>query len=283
MSGDQGTRMARKWELGLVTEAQMREESNEVAPPFYSYRLFRSACGEFIGSMLFLFMVITVARFSGNRPDDELSSEVAATTMMIAAAFGLSIFVLVYILAENSGAHLNPAVSIGLLVGKRISVERFFIYVVAQLAGATAGAGIATVFLNSTSGGANAIADGILAKNAFGGEVLCTFLLLVTIFAACDGELGRKNGHIGALLPLVIGGAVLLSHLVLIPIDGCSINPARSFATAVTNGEWDDHWVFWAGPMVGGVLATFVWEAVLRPDQAVQDDEEKTIAMAATA
>ncbi|CAM9302114.1 unnamed protein product, partial [Hapterophycus canaliculatus] len=100
--------------------------------------------------------------------------------------------------------------------------------------------------------------------NAFGGEVLCTFLLVVTVFAACDGELGRKNSHIGPLLPLVIGAAVLLSHLVLIPIDGCSINPARSFATAVTNGAWDDHWVFWAGPLLGGVLATFVWEAIMR-------------------
>ncbi|CAN0316406.1 unnamed protein product, partial [Hapterophycus canaliculatus] len=59
----------------------------------------------------------------------------------------------------------------------------------------------------------------------------------------------------------------LAAHLVLIPIDGCSINPARSFATAVTNGEWDDQWVFWAGPMLGGVLGTVVWEAILRPDQ----------------
>ncbi|CAN0270448.1 unnamed protein product, partial [Hapterophycus canaliculatus] len=97
--------------------------------------------------------------------------------------------------------------------------------------GAIAGAGIATVFLSSTGGGFNAVADGVSVGDAFGAEVLCTFVLMVTIFAACDGELGRENAHIGPLLPLVIGSAVLLSHLVLIPIDGCSINPARSFAT----------------------------------------------------
>ncbi|CAM9762462.1 unnamed protein product, partial [Scytosiphon promiscuus] len=266
----QGTRKARKWELGLVTEAQMHEESSTDNVPFYSYKLFRSVCGEFLGCMLFLFMVITVARFSGNRTDQDLASELAATTIMIAAAFGLSIFVLVYILAENSGAHLNPAVSAGLLVGKRISVERFFIYVVAQVAGATAGAGIATSFLSTTSGGFNAIADGVSVGDALIGEVLCTFVLMVTIFAACDGEVERSNSHVGPLLPLVIGSAVLLSHLVLIPVDGCSINPARSIATAVTNGKWDDQWVFWVGPMLGGISATLVWEAILRPHQVAE-------------
>ncbi|CAN0393167.1 unnamed protein product, partial [Hapterophycus canaliculatus] len=99
------------------------------------------------------------------------------------------------------------------------------------------------------------------------GEILCTFVLMVTIFAACDGEIERSSAHVGPLLPFAIGSAVLLSHLVLIPIDGCSINPARSMATAVTNGEWDNQWVFWAGPMLGGVLATVVWEAALRPTQ----------------
>ncbi|CAN0061807.1 unnamed protein product [Ectocarpus sp. 8 AP-2014] len=235
---------AREWELGLITETQRCKESKTVEPPFLGYRLFRSVCGEFLGCLLFLFMAITVARLAGNREDGDAAAEQTATILMISSAFGLSIFVLVYIFADVSGAHLNPAVSMSLLVGKRISIERFGLYVAAQ------------------------------AGEAFGAEVLCTFLLVVTVFTACDGELGRKNAHTGPLLPLVIGMAVLIAHLVLIPIDGCSINPARSFATAVINNKWDDHWVFWVGPLLGGVLGTATWEAILRPDQPVDDEHE---------
>ncbi|CAM9120725.1 unnamed protein product [Ascophyllum nodosum] len=74
------------------------------------------------------------------------------------------------------------------------------------------GASIATVFLDSTGGGYNAISDGFIAANAFGGEVLCTFLLVLTVFAACDGELGRKDAFIGPLVPWAIGMAVLLGE-----------------------------------------------------------------------
>ncbi|CAN0491465.1 unnamed protein product, partial [Ectocarpus sp. 12 AP-2014] len=235
---------AREWELGLMTETQRCKESKTVEPPFLGYRLFRSVCGEFLGCLLFLFMAITVARLAGNREDGDAAAEQTAAILMISSAFGLSIFVLVYIFADVSGAHLNPAVSMSLLVGKRISIERFGLYVAAQ------------------------------AIEAFGAEALCTFLLVVTVFTACDGELGRKNAHTGPLLPLVIGMAVLIAHLVLIPIDGCSINPARSFATAVINNKWDDHWVFWVGPLLGGVLGTVTWEAILRPDQTVDDEHE---------
>eukprot|EP00903_Cladosiphon_okamuranus_P015435 g14256.t1 len=273
MPGQQ-IRKEREWELGLITEAVLREEGPGNEKPFYSYRLFRSICGEFIGCMLFLFFVITTARFA------DFDNEFTGAHMLVSGAFGLAIFVLVYIMADVSGAHLNPAVSIGLLVGKRISIERFMIYVPSQIAGAITGAYIATSFLNTTSGGANEISEDVSAADAFGGEVLCTFLLMITVFSACDGELARKNSG-APLLPFVIGMAVLLAHLVMIPIDGCSINPARTFATSVTNNSWDDHWVFWAGPLLGGVLGTVVWEAVLRPDQPVVE-ETKTIVQAAT-
>eukprot|EP00752_Nemacystus_decipiens_P008578 g7659.t2 len=273
MPGQQ-IRKEREWELGLITEAALREGGPSTEKPFYSYRLFRSICGEFIGSMLFLFFVITTARFA------DFDNDFTAAHMLVSGAFGLAIFVLVYIMADVSGAHLNPAVSIGLLVGKRISIERFLIYVPTQLAGAIAGAAIATTFLSSTAGGANEIAEGVAVADAFGGEVLCTFLLMITVFSACDGELARKNSG-APLLPFVIGMAVLLAHLVLIPIDGCSINPARTFATSVTNNSWDDHWVFWVGPLLGGVLGTVVWEAVLRPDQPIVE-ETKPIVQAAS-
>ncbi|CAM9492763.1 unnamed protein product [Ascophyllum nodosum] len=268
----------RKFELGISVGGRQRDGTLEIL----SYDLFRGAIAEFIGMMIFLFNVITVARLVGER--NAMGNEASASILLIAFEFGLSIFVLVYILAHASGAHLNPAVSLGLLVGKRISLEKFVIYFIVQVLGSLAGAAIATTFLDSTGGGYNAIQEGFEAKNAFGGEILCTFLLVLTVFASSDGELGRFNTFTGPLVPWAVGMAVLLAHLIMVPIDGCSINPARSFATAVTNNEWDDHWVFWAGPLIGGALATIVWEAILRPAQAVEsENSEKELIEAGTA
>lgn len=176
-----------------------------------------------------------------------------------------------YLLADASGANLNPAVSIGLVIGKRITVERFCIYVVVQCVGATIGACLADVFLNSSGGAYNALAPGVSSLDAVLGEILCTFLLVITVLAATDGQLGKNIGHTKPLLPLAIGLAIVIDHLVLIPVDGCSVNPARSFATAVTNGYWTHQWIFWVGPMIGGVLATVVFEASIRPEQPTDD------------
>ncbi|CAN0420553.1 unnamed protein product, partial [Discosporangium mesarthrocarpum] len=231
---------ARKWELGI----QLHEEEVDPAKRrhgvrrVFSTNMMRAAFAEFIGTLLFLFITITTARMV----DDSSVIDPSGTRLMIAFAFGLTIFVLVYTLATASGANLNPAVSMGLLVGRRISLERFVIYVISQCAGAIAGAAIASTFLPTTAGGANIIADGVKVEDAFGGEVLCTFLLVLVVFAATDGEMGRRLKHIQPTLPLAIGMAVCVDHLALIPVDGCSINPARTLGTSVTNNNFDDHW-----------------------------------------
>ncbi|CAM9314702.1 unnamed protein product [Choristocarpus tenellus] len=224
--------------------------------------MIRGVFAEFLGSLLFLFFVITTVRTVDT---DTLTSDASGTRLMVSLSFGLTIFVLVYVLASASGANINPAVS----VGKRITLERFVLYVIAQCAGATAGAGLATIFLDGTGGGQNIISDGNDVGDAFIGEVVCTFMLVLTVFAATDGEMGRRLYHIQPLLPFAIGMTVCIAHLVLIPVDGCSINPARTFATSVTNNDFRDHWVFWAGPLSGGVVAAVVWEAILRPKHPV--------------
>ncbi|CAN0214032.1 unnamed protein product [Ascophyllum nodosum] len=257
---------ARKFELGFRFEG---EQPGSAMGSLLSYDMFRAGVAEFLGMMFSLFNVVTVARLVGSM--DSMTTDPSASIILIAFEYGLNIFILVYILAEVSGANLNPAVSMALLVSKRITVERFIIYVILQVLGAMAGAGIGTIFLDSTDGGYNAIADGIDVRDAFAGEVMCTCLLALAVFAATDGELGRKNAFTGPLVPLVIGMTVLLSHLILIPIDGCSINPARSFGTAFTNNKWDDQWVFWIGPLLGSVLGALVWEAILRPKQLAVD------------
>ncbi|CAM9382637.1 unnamed protein product [Choristocarpus tenellus] len=260
----------RLYELGIVVKEEHEnpaKRDRQGVRRTLSGNMLRGVFAEFLGSLLFLFFVISTARLV--EPDTALT-DASGTRLMVALSFGLTIFVLVYVLASASGANLNPAVSIGLLVGKRISLERFVLYVIAQASREFwTGAGIASTFKESSAGGQNEIADGIDVEDAFGGEVICTFMLVLTVFAATDGEMGRKLHHIQPMLPLAIGMAVTIAHLVLIPVDGCSINPARSLATSVTNNHYDDHWVFWVGPMLGGVLATCVWEVILRPKHPV--------------
>lgn len=116
-----------------------------------------------------------------------------------------------------------------------------------------------------------------------GGEVIGTALLVFTISAAADAGRERSNRYVGALTPLMIGFSVTLVHFFLIPIDNCSINPARSLGSAVVQGgkqAWSDHWVFWAGPLVGGpfsaLLYEFVFSAMATSTANADDTKDKT-------
>jgi aquaporin PIP len=102
-------------------------------------------------------------------------------------------------------------------------------------------------------------------QEALGVEFGCTFLLVMTVMAATDGVRSKSNAHIGATAPLVVGLAVTVSHFVAIPVDNCSINPARSFGVSVVSGNWNDHAVFWFGPYLGATAAALVYTYVLEP------------------
>ena len=100
-----------------------------------------------------------------------------------------------------------------------------------------------------------------------GVEFGCTFLLVMTVMAATDAERAKNNAHIPIIAPLVIGLAVTVAHFVAIPVDNCSINPARSFGVSAVSGNWNDHIVFWAGPYLGAVGAALVYTVLLAPQK----------------
>jgi len=187
-------------------------------------------------------------------------------------AFGFSISVLVFVLAPISGGNLNPAVSVGLFVTRKISAVRCLVYILAQMAGAVTGAGIVRV-MNSdeymeNGGGANAVVDKAFRPGAFVGEVMGTGLLLFVVMAVTDTQKHVEHSHLPVFGPYIIGMAVMLAHMVLIPIDGCSINPARSFGTAVISGNFSDHWIFWLAPLVGGTLFSMIYWLVFHEPTA---------------
>ncbi|KAK9829737.1 hypothetical protein WJX72_007578 [[Myrmecia] bisecta] len=240
--------------------------------------LIKAVLAEFVCFILFLFFTIGTICFGCHLPDINLAGqdsvvEVCALTaprvLTIATAFGLSIFVLVYASASFSGGHLNPAITLGFLITKKVTLLRAVLYWAAQITGGIIG----VAFVKAVDKVAFAVAkggtNGLTALVDEGGgwlmETILTFALVFVVFAATDAARAENTAHLPVLAPMAIGFTVFICHLVAIPIDGCSINPARSFAAAVVYGKWNDMWIFWVGPFSGAIIAALTYELVFRP------------------
>ena len=187
----------------------------------------------------------------------------------VALAFGLTVLTMAFAIGHISGCHLNPAVSAGLVAGKRFPASEFLPYVVAQVLGGIAGAGTLYVI---ASGKAGFDVNGGFASNGYaahspGGyslvsclvaEIVLTFFFLMIIMGSTD-----KRAPAG-FAPIAIGLGLTLIHLIGIPVTNLSVNPARSTGPAVFVGGWavQQLWLFWLAPIVGGVLAGRVYRAL---------------------
>lgn len=180
----------------------------------------------------------------------------------VALAHGLTVAVMVSSLAHISGGHFNPAVTLGFLVTRRLSAVEALTYFVAQIAGATLAALLLRVLfpgaMEAALGGQSlAPAVGFGAGIAI--EALLTFLLVFTVFAtAVDPRSSVKN-----IAGFAIGMAVAFGILAGGPFTGASLNPARSFGPALASGIWSDHLVYWLGPLLGGIAAALLYDAIL--------------------
>jgi len=188
----------------------------------------------------------------------------------VALAFGLTVLTMAFAIGHISGCHLNPAVSAGLVVGKRFPAAEFLPYVLAQVLGGIAGAGTLYVI---ASGKAGFDLAGGFASNGYGAhspggysllaclvaEVVLTFFFLMVIMGSTD-----KRGVPAGFAPIAIGLCLTLIHLIGIPVTNLSVNPARSTGPAVFVGGWAvaQLWLFWLAPIVGGALGGGVYRAV---------------------
>lgn len=189
--------------------------------------------------------------------------------ILTALAFGLVIVGMAYCIGNISGCHINPAVSLGVLISGGMSVTDFIGYVVAQIIGAIAGAGVLKAIFSlgdvtdMTGGyGSNGLA-GVNGSAAAGliVEILLTFIFVLTII----GVTSKEAGH-GSFGGLIIGLTLTLVHIFGIGLTGTSVNPARSIGPAIFAGgdALSDLWVFIVGPLVGAALAAIVYK-VLKP------------------
>ncbi|KAF3678855.1 Aquaporin PIP2-7 [Capsicum annuum] len=231
------------------------------------WSFYRALVAEFVATLLFLY--VTVATVIGHKKQVDPCEGVGL--LGIAWAFGGMIFVLVYCTAGISGGHINPAVTFGLLLARKVSLPRAAAYIVAQCLGAICGVGLVKGVMkneyNRHGGGANTVAVGYSKGAALGAEIIGTFLLMYTVFSATDAKSKARDSHVPVLAPLPIGFSVFMVHLATIPITGTGINPARSFGAAVIyndNTVWNDQWIFWVGPILGAMAAAIYHQQILR-------------------
>jgi len=232
-------------------------------PPSENWReIARRATAEFVASAIFIFAAcgaaIATTRFAlpGN------------ITIDIALAFGFALIALCYAIGHISGGHLNCVVSFCFALAGKITWTRAFAYFFAQWLGGMVGA----AFLRLISPPAwkadclasNRIASFITPGQGLVVEIILTFFLMLVINAAADNSKSNQM-----MVPVAIGFSVSASHMLAIPLTGTSLNPTRSFASAAVSSTWaectdvfNNHWVFWLGPMLGGILATLIYEFV---------------------
>lgn len=226
----------------------------------------RAVVAEAVATLLFVFLGAGTVVVTGNLLGEPLT---AARLLAIALAHGLTITLLVAATARISGGHVNPAVTFAAFVAGKIKLVPGLSYIAAQLLGGALGAWLLTVVIpESALGtlGAHGLGLGVTLIGGLTTEIILTFVLVLVVFATAMDPKGP--GH---LAPVAIGLAVLVDHLLGVPLTGASMNPARSFGPALVAGVWANHWIYWIGPALGALLAVWIYQWLSRsrehPDQ----------------
>ncbi len=217
---------------------------------------------EFLGTLVLVLMGCGSAVLAGS------NGTTGVGLLGIAFAFGLSVIAMAYAIGHISGCHINPAITIGMVVAGRMKASESIGYIIAQILGAIAGAGILLLIAGGKPG--FDIASTGLGQNGYGSgspqnyslaagliaEVVFTAIFLLVIF----GSTSTKNIH-GGFAGLAIGLSLVLIHIVGIPVTGVSVNPARSIGPAIFVGGTaiTQLWLFIAAPILGSIIAAIIW------------------------
>jgi aquaporin TIP len=236
-------------------------------PGDFSLTTWRQAAAELIATGVFVFLgtgaVVALLNVMGGPPVTD-----PGFVTGVAIAHGLGILLAVAATAHISGGYINPAVTFAAAMTGKIKVSTALLYIAAQVAGAA----LAVLLLKTVIAapaelghlGAHSLNTAILDDQVGDGagagllvEIALTFALVFVVFATAMDPKGLRH-----LAPAAIGLVILADHFVGVPLTGASMNPARSFGPALVANFWDDHWVYWLGPLIGAGLAALVYEYV---------------------
>lgn len=237
-------------------------------------KFWRAVFAELFGMMFFLLAVSLVCAPWSNNAVTKLNDR-SSDNLEIGLGIGLSITTSAVMVGHVSGGHLNPAVTLGCIFAGRISIIQGLFYIPAQMAGAIAGSAIAyglTPVAQQNAGkiGTVALGTGVTEAQGFGLELMFTFVLVFFVLSITDPK--KKTETYGTVLG--IGVCIWVIHLLLVPMTGCGINPARAFGPSVVFNSWASHWVYWVGPIVAAPLAAIFYCLILGHDKEKAAAEE---------
>lgn len=218
---------------------------------------------EMVGTMVLVLMGCGSAVFAG---DIAAACGAGVGTLGVAFAFGLSVVAMAYTIGGISGCHINPAITLGVYLSKRMSGKDAAFYMLFQVIGAFIGSAIIFALVSTgahagaTATGANSFGEGEMLQ-AFIAELVFTFIFVLVVLGSTDPKKGAGN-----FAGLAIGLTLVLVHIVCIPITGTSVNPARSIAPAVFEGgvALEQLWLFIVAPLCGAALSALVWNGLAR-------------------
>ncbi|KAJ8749920.1 hypothetical protein K2173_013835 [Erythroxylum novogranatense] len=214
----------------------------------------KAALAEFISVLIFVFAGEGCTMSFNKLTDNGKNTPAGIIAASLAHGFGL--FVGVSVSANISGGHVNPAVTFGAFLGGHISLLRGLLYWVAQLLGSTVACLLLKFCTHGMTTSAFSLSSGVSVWNAFVFEIVMTFGLVYTVYATA---LDPKKGNVGIIAPLAIGLTVGANVFAGGAFEGASMNPSVSFGPALVSWDWTNHWVYWAGPLIGGGIAAIVY------------------------
>jgi len=192
---------------------------------------------------------------------EELTTQ---SVLFISLGHGGAIGLMVYAFGHISGAHINPAVTIPMMITKKIGIKDGIGYIISQLIGAVVAAATLKAILPELGAKVNFATQGgpsDLINNSIGSgfavEAVLTFFLVTVVFMTAVHKKASPGLH-----GFSIGGIIFLIHLVGVPLTGASVNPARTFGPALISGFWEFHWLYWAAPILGGIIAGLIMNYV---------------------
>ncbi|XP_061080571.1 aquaporin-2 [Conger conger] len=265
--------------LPVSADMRLRSRLALVLKGLWSVPFLRDVLCEFVGTALFLFAGLASVVLWGGAPGSEGGSglDPASTgapaapssclpaPLRVGLAFGSALALVSACLgpATSAGVHLNPAVTVAMVAGLRAPPWRAVLYVGAQLLGALSACSLLQELTPPPlrgQRGLTELAPGVCSSQAFSVESAVSFLLVLCVVVSA-----RPKSPLRQLGPFAVGLSVVLGHLVAMGVTGCGMNPARSFGPALMAQNFHNHWVYWAGPCTGAVLAVAVHDLLLHP------------------